>query len=111
MFELNPSPDIQVEIIDDCKVYTIDNFYQDPDSVYEYIMSHDAELWKMDEEPTHNNIFFEDKKIKITRKGRRVKDAVFFGAHLGDSAASGREGLTALGRHSGDSEKLLRVSL
>ena len=65
MFELNPSPNIKEEIVDGYKVYIIDDFYQDPDSVYEYIMSHEAELWKMDEEPTHNNIFFEDKKIHL----------------------------------------------
>ena len=49
-------------------VVVIDNFYKDPDSLVEYLISNKPSLWKQNEKPSYNGIHFEDRKHEIVCK-------------------------------------------
>ena len=78
MFEIKESYDVRVDYVYDSPIYTIDDFYQDPDSIVEFLMSQDAPLWKMEEEfkPSHNEIYFEDRKHQI--ESSEIESAYYF---------------------------------
>ena len=65
MFEISKNNFIQMEIFQDSKIYTIDNFYQNPDSVLQYFLSVKPELWKVEQTPSYNSIYFEDRRHAI----------------------------------------------
>jgi len=65
MFELSKDMSIQMEIFQDSKIYTIDNFYANPDSVVEYFLKDVPPLWKVDDSPSYNLIYFEDRRHAI----------------------------------------------
>lgn len=78
MFELNQHMNIMVDHLYDSPIFTIDNFYKDPDSIVNYLLSQEAKLWKMGEEfqPSHNGIYFEDRKHQIESK--EIEPAYYF---------------------------------
>ena len=51
-----------MEIFENSKIYTIDNFYENPDSVVEYFLKIVPPLWKANEKPSYNSIYFEDRR-------------------------------------------------
>ena len=58
IFELNDI-NVEVEYLNNSAIYTIDNFYKHPESVYEYIfekpyMEGRDCLWKLNEKPGLN---------------------------------------------------------
>jgi hypothetical protein len=61
MFEISKNINVNLEIFQESKIYIIDNFYEDPDSVLNFFLSHDADLWKKEETPSYNSIYFEDR--------------------------------------------------
>ena len=63
MFELNSDLDIKEEILLGSKIFIIDNFYKNPDEVYDFLFNREVPLWKMDEKPSFNTIHFIDKRI------------------------------------------------
>lgn len=78
MFELNQNLNINVDYVYDSPILTIDDFYQDPDSIVNFLLSHKSELWKIEEEyqPSHNGIYFEDRKHQI--ESEEIREAYFF---------------------------------
>ena len=63
MFELNPDLEIKEEILLESKIYIIDNFYKNPDEVYDFLFNRDVPLWKIEEKPSFNSIHFIDKRL------------------------------------------------
>ena len=63
MFELNSDLDIKEEILLGSKIFTIDNFYKNPDEVYDFLFNREVPLWKIEEKPSFNTIHFIDKRL------------------------------------------------
>ena len=63
MFELNSDLDIKEEILLGSKIFTIDNFYKNPDEVYDFLFNREVPLWKIEEKPSFNSIHFIDKRL------------------------------------------------
>jgi len=59
LFDVNLE-NIQTENFQGSMIYTIDNFYQHPEEVENFIQSHPAKLWKEWDTPTYNGVHFED---------------------------------------------------
>jgi hypothetical protein len=60
LFDINPKMDLSMETFQGSKIYTIDNFYYDPDEVVDLIGKIPKRLHKIESNPTHNGIHFED---------------------------------------------------
>ena len=63
MFELNPDLKIKEEILLGSKIFTIDNFYKNPDEVYDFLFNREVPLWKIEQKPSYNTIQFIDKRL------------------------------------------------
>ena len=63
MFELNPDLEIKEEILLESKIFIIDNFYKNPDEVYDFLFNREVPLWKIEEKPSFNTIHFIDKRL------------------------------------------------
>lgn len=60
MFEINSKMDLSLEIFRGSKIYTIDNFYSDPDEIVHLIKELPKRLHKANANPTYNGTYFED---------------------------------------------------
>ena len=65
MFELSENLDIKKEEFLNSIIYTIDNFYKNPDIVNNYLFKKPAPLHKQYESPTYNNVYFEDRRLRV----------------------------------------------
>ena len=75
MFELNDKLKIEKEIFFNSTIYTIDNFYKNPDLVLNFILSNESHPHKKDEKPSFNQIYFDDRRHNIeTEKSKSVYD-------------------------------------
>lgn len=63
MFELNTSSRVKTEYVLGSPVYYIDDFYQNPDEVANYLFNRDVPLWKIDEKPNFNSVHFYDRRL------------------------------------------------
>ena len=63
MFELNSDLEIKEEILLGSKIFIIDNFYKNPDEVYDFLFNREVPLWKIEEKPSFNTIHFIDKRL------------------------------------------------
>ena len=63
MFELNPDLEIKEEILLESKIFIIDNFYKNPDEVYDFLFNREVPLWKIEEKPSFNTIHFIDRRL------------------------------------------------
>jgi len=59
LFDVNLD-NISVEVFQDSRIYTIDNFYRYPNKVLDFLNSNTATLWKSWETPSYNGIHFFD---------------------------------------------------
>jgi hypothetical protein len=59
LFDINLE-NIQTESFRGSMIYTIDNFYKNPQEVETFIQSHPAKLWKEWITPTYNGVYIED---------------------------------------------------
>ena len=64
MFELNPDLKIKEEILLGSKIFIIDNFYKNPDEVYDFLFNREVPLWKIEEKPSFNTIHFIDRRLE-----------------------------------------------
>ena len=64
MFELNDNLEINTEIFQGSKIFTIDNFYENPDEISDYLFKEPAPLHKEYDNPTYNNVLFEDRRLR-----------------------------------------------
>jgi hypothetical protein len=78
MFELSENLEVEIDFVCDSKVFIIDNFYKDPDTIVNFLSTQRSDLWKMEDEyqPSHNGIYFEDRKHQIQSK--EIHQAYFF---------------------------------
>ena len=63
MFELNPNLEIKKEVLLESKIFIVDNFYKNPDEVYDFLFNREVPLWKIEEKPSFNTIHFIDKRL------------------------------------------------
>tara|TARA_R100000278_G_scaffold7005_2_gene9542 strand:+ start:2453 stop:3073 length:621 start_codon:yes stop_codon:yes gene_type:complete len=63
MFELNDNLEIKKELFFESIIYTIDNFYKHPHDIKNYLFNEPAPLHKIDETPSNNNVYFEDRRL------------------------------------------------
>tara|TARA_B100000927_G_C16373809_1_gene432614 strand:- start:116 stop:799 length:684 start_codon:yes stop_codon:yes gene_type:complete len=63
MFELNKNLEIKEDSLLGSKIFTIDNFYENPDEVCDFIFNREVPLWKMDESPSYNGLFFNERRL------------------------------------------------
>ena len=54
MFELNPNLEVKKEILLESKIFIVDNFYKNPDEVYDFLFNREVPLWKIEEKPSFN---------------------------------------------------------
>jgi hypothetical protein len=65
MFEISKNISINLEIFQGSKIYTVDNFYQNPDVILKYFLDNVPNLWKNHETPSYNNVYFEDRSHNL----------------------------------------------
>ena len=65
MFELSDNLDIKKEVFCKTIIYTIDNFYKYPDEILKYLFEKPAPLHKDYDDPSYNNILFEDRRYNF----------------------------------------------
>ena len=65
MFEIRKDIEVKEEIFNGSKIFTIDNFYEDPDAILDYALNPLPPLWKMEDQPSYNNVYFEDRHSEI----------------------------------------------
>tara|TARA_Y100000992_G_C21263709_1_gene492732 strand:+ start:1099 stop:1794 length:696 start_codon:yes stop_codon:yes gene_type:complete len=68
IFEYNSDSSVEVEYLDGSPIYTIENFYTNPEKVYENLFEiplreNFAPLWKINQTPSNNGIHFEDRRV------------------------------------------------
>jgi hypothetical protein len=62
MFEINEKNKIKKEKIKNSFIYIIDNFYQYPEKVLNFFLSKKSEIHKKYENPSYNQIYFDDRR-------------------------------------------------
>ena len=92
MFELNDELIIEKEYLLGSVIYTIDNFYKNPNRIKNYLFSKPAPLWKINEVPTYNNVYFEDRRL--VKFDDRIKETIDFLSNLVSQEPSNYELLT-----------------
>jgi len=76
MFEISKNCSIKLEIFQNSKIYIIDNFYENPNSIVEYFLNIKPELWKDYEKPSYNGVYFEDRRHII--ESEKIKETYDF---------------------------------
>jgi len=63
MFEFNYDAKVDERMVENTKVFTIDNFYNDPDEVVQFLIDRKPNtLWKDSESPSNNGVHFEERR-------------------------------------------------
>ncbi len=64
MFQLNQNPKVRLEKVLEDNLYIIDDFYQNPEEIVDCLLevSGSLSLWKENQKPHYNGIYFEDKR-------------------------------------------------
>lgn len=68
MFEINPNLQVDTEYLEDSPIYYMDNFYDDPDEIVQYLLEIRPDLHKKDDYPTYNGIYFLDMRHDLVRE-------------------------------------------
>ena len=62
IFKINKDFQLNVEIFNGSPIYTIDNFYQNPDSILNFFLNTNTVIHKKDQKPSYNQIYFDDRR-------------------------------------------------
>ena len=62
MFEINPKIEVKKEYLLDTTIFVVEDFYRNPDQVFDFLFNREIPLWKINQEPTSNGIHFEDRR-------------------------------------------------
>ena len=65
MFELNDNIRIKKHLVEGSVLYVIDDFYKNPGEIVSFLLQNEPEFHKIDEYPSFNSIYFEDKRHEI----------------------------------------------
>lgn len=68
MFEINKNSFIEKKIIEDSEIYIIDNFYKDIEKILDFLLILEPDVWKQNQTPSNNLIYFEDKRHSLMSK-------------------------------------------
>jgi hypothetical protein len=68
MLEISENIEIKKEFFRESIIYTIDNFYKDPDQFLEFLSFIEPNVWKQEQKPSNNLIHFEDRRHQIRSK-------------------------------------------
>ena len=68
MFEVNENLEVKQDYLLGSKIFTIDNFYKDPEEVSEYIFNREVPLWKL-KRVHHLMVYFNERRL-IEEDGR-----------------------------------------
>jgi len=63
MYELRDHLLIEEEVFQGSTIYSMDNFYRNPEEVEKYLFHSDVPLHKQKEKPSYNNIHFQDRRL------------------------------------------------
>ena len=63
MFEVNENLEVKQDYLLGSKIFTIDNFYKDPEEVSDYLFNREVPLWKIKESPSFNGLFFNERRL------------------------------------------------
>ena len=63
MFEVNENLEVKQDYLLGSKIFTIDNFYKDPEEVSDYLFNREIPLWKIKESPSFNGLFFNERRL------------------------------------------------
>ena len=96
MFELNPDLKIKEEILLGSKIFIIDNFYKNPDEIYDFLFNREVPLWKMDQKPSFNTIHFVDRRLE--EYDERLLPVIGFLSYLCNQDADSHEITTNMQR-------------
>jgi len=80
IFKINSNIKIKTESIQGHNIYYIDNFYEHPDKVDNFIFDEHTPLWKSAEEPSFNGSHFFDRRL--IKKDKRLKEVYLFLSNL-----------------------------
>ena len=80
MFELSDNIKVDTEIFQGSKIFTIDNFYKNPDEISNYLFQNLAPLHKQYDNPTYNNVLFEDRRLR--KRDGRLESVINFLSEL-----------------------------
>ena len=96
MFELNSYLKINEEILLGSKIFIIDNFYKNPDEIYDFLFNREVPLWKMDQKPSFNTIHFVDRRLE--EYDERLLPVIGFLSYLCNQDADSHEITTNMQR-------------
>ena len=65
MFELNPDLKVITEKLYGSTIYYVKDFYNNPDEVCDYLFSKEPPLWKVEETPSVNGKYFQDRRVEL----------------------------------------------
>ena len=63
MFEVNENLEVKLDYLLGSNIFTIYNFYEDPEEVSDYIFNREVPLWKIKESPSFNGLFFNERRL------------------------------------------------
>jgi len=86
MFELNKNLEVKEDHLLGSKIFTIDNFYKDPEEVSDYLFNREVPLWKIKESPSYNGLYFNERRL--IQEDNRLEDIYKF---LGNLCGMGYE--------------------
>ena len=64
MFEINPEIKVKKEYLLDTTIFIVDDFYKNPDEVFNLLFNREVPLWKMVQKPSYITIHFEDRRTE-----------------------------------------------
>ncbi len=62
MFEINPNLEIKKEELLGTTIFVAEDFYEKPDEVFNLLFNREIPFWKIDEKPTTNGVYYEDRR-------------------------------------------------
>ena len=65
MFELNDNIEVKESLFKCSSIYTIDNFYKNPDKIVNFLLEKIPDFHNKNEYPSFNSIYFEDRRHNI----------------------------------------------
>ena len=68
MFDINPNLNVDIEYVEDSPMYYMDNFYDNPDEIVQYLLGICPDLHKKYARPTYNGIYFLDMRHDLVNR-------------------------------------------
>ena len=65
LFSLNPDLKVEEEQFQGTTFYYIRDFYEDPEEVVDFLFNREVPLWKGNEQPSMNSLYFDDRRLQI----------------------------------------------